>query len=227
MKRDLTKTVVSLFVLAAFMTLGANSYNRYDTYLISKEKDKVKDSLKEFKSDTHLILISVDSCYFKLKSLLEHNDLRDNSIRLLEMRLEGMIDKYDSLIRSFNKSESKARYFFKILKRRAKENNTEKFRRKLLRRIKKKEKSFEKQMRRTKPLLEDIRKSILKFDDIVGYCQISKGLDGVDDIIEDVVNTIEEGEELHSEIKEYIDEGLKIIGNIDSRNSICSFFKFW
>jgi hypothetical protein len=74
---------------------------------------------------------------------------------------------------AFNDSKCNAEDLFDILKHRAKENETKKLRKKLLRGIYTKQEALKRKMDEAEKLMKKIDKSIQKYDDIVGYCQVN------------------------------------------------------
>jgi len=216
MKRDFTKTVVSLAAISMVMMLTVG-FTGID--LIEKARGRLISHLRDVKSDSDKTIRSVYAYSSKLKNFMEEDDLRDRNLRLLERYLKDIRDKYDRLNRSINTGKSDANALFDILRPRAEENQDENLKGKLLMGIETHKICFQKQMAKTGPLMRRLDRWIQQFDDIVGYCQITREAD--DDSIADISRTIENEKELSSEIKECIDTGLEIIEKISCRNFSC------
>lgn len=216
MKRDLKKMAVSLpaLLMLIVLTVGSTGID-----LIGQTKGKLISRLRDAKSDSDKTVRSVYAYSLKLKNFLKQNDLRDSHIKLLERRLKDMKIRYKRLSRTIHVSQSDAEALFDILSPLAEDIHNEKWKAELRLGVETHKICFQKEMAKTGSLMRRLNRWIQQFDDIVGYCQITRKVD--DDVIEDISRTIENEKDLNSEIKECIDTGLEIIEKISYRNVSC------
>ena len=157
------------------------------------------------------IYTTVTSAYEELKTYLDENQLADEQLRSLEQDLDAMKTKRDSLDADLAESKEEASDLFTLLKRRAEENETEELREEMLTNIDEKADDLRAKFRAADAQIERINDSIQKFDDIVGYLQVNRGLAGIEQMTEDIDKFIAAGAEFDDEIRQQIEAGMELV----------------
>ena len=215
MNKIIVKNALSAIALLIFVMLASGSFNAKVTVdSINKAKSTLRDSLSDIRTDSTKTTAEVDSAYSQLKSYLDKRNISDRNLRNLEDRLTTIQTKYANLEDSFESAKKDGKELFALLNRRAKENDTRELRKRMLKDIGTKEDEFNAKIDKAEVVLSKIEKSIAKYDDIVGFVQVNKGLQGIDDLIADIEATMKVGTTLNSEIRNNIDDGLRLIASL-------------
>ncbi len=181
---------------------------------LNAARDNLKGSLESVKGQSEETTQEVESAYDRLSTFLREESLNDEQLRTLEDQLETVQAAYEDLEADFEDARKRGEKLFELLEHRADENQTRTLRRKMIRDIRDRQDEFDEQLLQAGELLERIEASIQKYDDIVGYCQVNKGLEGVDPILADIETVMTEGKQLNREIRSHVDEGLSIIEDL-------------
>ena len=204
------RTLRSLCVAVCALALSAGCGKEATIDNINDSKSDLKESLGQVNTEADETTENIESAYTQLKTALDEMNLSDESIKLLEANLESMKSKYDDLKSALDDSKDNAEDLFDMLMRRAEENQT--YKEKMVASIEEKQKQLAAKMDAANEVMEKIEKSIQKYDDIVGYFQVEKGLDGIDGYITDAEEAIKAGNILNEEIKSHINDGLDLVG---------------
>ena len=214
--------LVSLVGLVVFALLASGSANMRDFEAappppkasvenINTAKANLKGSLGLLGIGVDETSKEIDSSFLALKMFLDEEKLSDEKLKDLETRLVFVRGKQSSLNRVFGNSKDESEELFQMLTNRAEENQTQSLREKMLADIESKQEEFESQIDEAKSLLKKIDESVQKFDDIVGYLQVNKALEGFEGIASEIEAVLDNGDILRNEIKKHVAEGLEIV----------------
>lgn len=195
--------------------LGASACSETVTIrVINAQKAELRDAMKRLgghASETHEETISA---YQLLRDYLRDRELSDRRLQKLEERLEQVSRTYERLRDQLEEAEEAGDRLFALLEARAEENRTRKFRKELLRKIDQKQTLLESRLEAAADVMDALGESVQKYDDIVGYLQVNRGLGGVAQLLADVQRVIDEGGEIDQQILGHIDEGMEIIASL-------------
>jgi chromosome segregation ATPase len=181
---------------------------------INTATTRLRTSLASIKPIATETTAEVDSAYVQLKKFLDDRDLADEKVKLLESRHDLAFKKYRALESALHKSRQDGSSLFDMLRRRTRDNQTPSLRRKMISGINAKEAAFNSKIESAEGVMNKLRQALQKYDDIVGYFQVHKGLEDVAEHIADVEAIMKEGEGLSEELRGYVDEGLQMIENL-------------
>ena len=119
--------------------------------------------------------------------------------------------KRDVLRADLDESKEEAEDLFNLLKDRADENETEELREQMLKQINTKADALREKFRAAEKQMEKVDASIQKFDDIVGYMQVNRGLEGIEKMTENIDQFIAQGAEFDEEIRQQIEAGMELV----------------
>lgn len=212
MKSLQSNKIVTLAIafMMAILYLGCGKRATIDN--INEAKDDLLESLGLVNTKADETTEDIESAYSQLKAFLDAKDLTDETIKKLETHLESIKAKSEALMDSLKKSEDNGNELFAMLTSRAEENQT--YREKMVASIEKKEEEFESKIKAARKVMSKIEKSVQKYDDIVGFFQVNKALEGIDDYILEADQAIKSGNLLNEEIKSHINEGLNLVGEL-------------
>jgi ElaB/YqjD/DUF883 family membrane-anchored ribosome-binding protein len=125
--------------------------------------------------------------------------------------VDAMKARRDSLRANLKRTIDEASDLFRLLRRRAEENETEELREQMMANIEEKKDALEERLQAAADQMDRIDQSIQKFDDIVGYLQVNRGLEGVEKMTEDIDQIIATGAEFDDEIRAQIEQGMELI----------------
>ncbi|MEZ5401880.1 MAG: DUF2959 family protein [Bryobacteraceae bacterium] len=154
---------------------------------------------------------TVQDAYQDLGKYLQDKNMTDARLQRMEATMARLKEKSERLKKSLNGTEDSAKDLFRLMETRAKQNQTESLRDRLLKDIRAKKKSFEQTMETAEDGMDKIRASIQKYDDILGFVQVNRGLQGVDQYMGEINKVIAEGEALNAEIQKAIQAGIAIV----------------
>ena len=205
------KTLILAFTfLMALLYLGCGKRATIDN--INESKEDLLKSLGLVNTKADETTEDIESAYSQLKTFLDAKDLSDETIKKLETHLESIKAKSDALEGALEKSEDNGSELFSMLTSRAEENQT--YREKMVTSIEMKEEEFESKIKAARKVMSKIEKSVQKYDDIVGFFQVNKALEGIDDYILEADQAIKSGNLLNEEIKGHINDGLNLVGEL-------------
>jgi chromosome segregation ATPase len=199
---------LAVFTLITALATGCSKEATIDN--INEAKEDLLESLGLVNTKADETTEDIESAYSQLKSALDSKDLTDEAIKELEAHLESLESKYDTLKDALDSSEDNGNELFDMLMRRAEENQT--YREKMVASIEKKKEKFDAKMDAAKEVMTKIEKSVQKYDDIVGFFQVNKGLEGIDSYILEAEQAIKSGNLLNEQIKGHISDGLNLVG---------------
>ena len=201
---------LAIFILITTLATGCSKDATIDN--INEAKEDLLESLGLVNTKADETTEDIESAYNQLKSSLDSKDLTDEAIKELETHLESMESKYDTLKDALDSSEDNGNELFDMLTRRAEENQT--YRERMVASIEKKKKKFDAKMDAAKEVMAKIEKSVQKYDDIVGFFQVNRALEAIDDYILEAEQAIKSGNLLNNEIKGHITDGLNLVGEL-------------
>lgn len=212
----LVKTAVSVAALGVFVVLAAGSIEpdeaaEVSVDTIARAKAAFTQAMEQVKVSATETSTTVTSAYDELKRYLDQNNLNDPQLRQLEQQLDIMKTRRDTLNRDLEESKEEAGELFTLLKNRAEENETEELRERLLDDIETKRQALQARFDAANEQMEKVDASIQKYDDIVGYLQVHRGLEGIDQITEDIDQFIAAGAQFDEEIHKQIEEGMQLV----------------
>ncbi len=154
---------------------------------------------------------TVEEAYKDLGTFLREKNMTDQRLQRMEATMARLRDKSEGLKKALSGTEGSAKDLFKLMETRAKQNQTESLRDRMLKDIRAKKKGFDQTMETAEDGMEKIRASIQKYDDILGFVQVNRGLQGIDQYMGEINKVIAEGEALNAEIQKAIQTGMQII----------------
>lgn len=196
--------------LCLALALGCSKEATIDN--INESKASLLESLGLVNTEADETTEDIESAYSQLKTTLDEQDLSDESIKALEGHLDSMKAKYEDLKSALEESEDNGNDLFSMLMRRAEENQT--YKEKMVASIEGKRDQFKSKMTAANEVMAKIEKSIQKYDDIVGFFQVNKALEGIDSYISEAEEAIKSGNLLNEEIKGHITDGLNLVGEL-------------
>lgn len=208
------KRLVMLSVVVCFLISMVGCGREVNLSLINMAKESLGNSLTETQDQSEETKEEIKDAYTEMKEYISEKNLTDQNIIILESRLDSIKSKHKSLVRTVNKCKSDGSNLFKLLTRRANENKTKNLRNILKDKIRGKQKQFENQIVIAEDVCEKVAESVQKYDDLVGYFQVNKGLDGVDEIIEEIDGAIQSGNILNKRIDMFVKTGMSMIDDL-------------
>jgi hypothetical protein len=137
--------------------------------------------------------------------------MTDAKILAMEKRLGDMRGRTARFSQTLARTRASADQLFDLLSRRARDNGNEKWREQLLNDIARKKSEFNLKMDLAGNGLLRLESSIKKYDDILGFLQVNRGLEGVNRYMAEVDQTVAQSIALNNEIQNAIQEGLKLV----------------
>lgn len=175
----------------------------------------VRTMLVIVKAVSSLATASVDSAYSDLPIRLRTDRLSVSSIQEMENTYAVLRHNADSLRTALTGTENNADRFFGLLTRRAKENTTPDLRDSMLRDIEAKQDEFGERLGTAKRALEEVDRSVQKYNDILGYVQVKAGLETIDRYQDEIERIIEQARMLNVQVQAAITESESIVGSLN------------
>jgi galactitol-specific phosphotransferase system IIB component len=119
--------------------------------------------------------------------------------------------KRDALREDLDRSKEEANDLFRLLKRRAEENQTDELREDLLEKIETNLEALQDRFDAAEEQMDEINASIQKYDDIVGYLQVHRGLEGIEQMTGNIDQFIAAGAEFDEKIRAEIEAGMELV----------------
>ncbi|MED5586166.1 MAG: hypothetical protein VYB61_07410 [Verrucomicrobiota bacterium] len=217
MKNKKLLNVISLMALPVFLflALGSSEPRKANVENINEDKNLLLTDLSSIKPNMKKTTEKISAAYGVLNNLTKgEKNIGDNELLQLENQLQQLQTSYSALKQSHRSAERRGTNYFEMLRRRAEENQTKSLKDRLLEEIHPKEKSFLSNITKIGEALSTMEKPIQKFDDIVGFYQVSKGLKDSDLATEPISSVIEKSKSLDAEVREYVDMSLDIIKDL-------------
>jgi hypothetical protein len=171
---------------------------------VSKELAKAQKASQEATTE-------VSETFTDLGAFLKAKKMNDERVVAMEKRLAAMRRKTDRFSDSLKDAEGNAKTLFSLLEKRARGISNEQWRDNLLDEVTQKKSEFQLRLDRARNGVEKLNGSIKKYDDIVGYLQVKRGIAGVAQYMGDVEETVLKSAELNKEIQSAIADGLRIV----------------
>ncbi|MCH2059205.1 MAG: hypothetical protein MK183_01135 [Verrucomicrobiales bacterium] len=217
MKNKKLLNAISLMALPVFLflALGSSEPRKANVENINEDKNLLLTDLSSIKPNMKKTTEKISAAYGVLNNLTKgEKNIGDNELLQLENQLQQLQTSYSALKQSHRSAERRGTNYFEMLRRRAEENQTKSLKDRLLEEIHPKEKSFLSNITKIGEALSTMEKPIQKFDDIVGFYQVSKGLKDSDLATEPISSVIEKSKSLDAEVREYVDMSLDIIKDL-------------
>lgn len=218
----MNRSLLSVFGLVFFVLLGTASISFGGgaavtmTQILSSVRPVIT-LLRVAKLVSKNTTESVNNSFVELSTLIREKKLGTENIIKMESSLLVMRSKADSLNFLLDQSESYGSSLFSLLRKRAKQNETKSLRKAMLNDIAAKEGEFESQLEIANGVLEKVENSIQKYDDILGYLQVSIVTSEFQEYMDIINGVISEGTRLNNEIQSAITEGLNILSSIENQ----------
>jgi ElaB/YqjD/DUF883 family membrane-anchored ribosome-binding protein len=208
------RVIATLFGLTLFSILVVGSGTQVVTIArITSQVATVIELLELVDETSGSILASVDNAYQDLGSYLKDNNFTTDVVQSMEGQYAELDARFSELTSNLNKAESEANTLFTLLKSRADENTTPELKQTMMSRISEKEDSFNLKIDDANQVLEKVSESIQKYNDILGFVQVTVGLDAADDYINQVNAVLAESNILRTDIEQAIEEASTIINS--------------
>jgi hypothetical protein len=169
---------------------------------------------KEASNEAHK---SVNVSYLKLSDNLSKKQVNGKSIGEMEVSLNRMKGRIDTLRLVLDRTEEEAKGLFEMITIRADENKTKELKKMMLADIETKQGIFNDKIKIARDVQKQLEASIQKYDDILGFIQVSSTLNDIDQYINQINTVINEGSQLNNNIISAIDEGLAIVSAIEKQ----------
>jgi hypothetical protein len=221
MENHTTKNIVSAIGFGFFALLAAGSINVGDISLpfgkqinidsINAAKDSLGASLEMTQDKSLQSKKEIKDAYTQMKTYLSENNLTDGNLAIMERNLDSMKAKYKAFKDTVEKCRDDSDNLFNMLEKRANENKTESLKKQLKEKIKGKRKTFDGHIEKAQEVLVKVDQSIQKYNDLVGYFQVNKGLEGVDKIMDEIDGVIAAGELLNEQINTFVQDSMVVL----------------
>jgi hypothetical protein len=155
----------------------------------------------------------VDTSYQSLKTSIVGSSVSTDTILVMEQNKSNLSSQVTTLRTSVDNTKKNAGDLFSMLETRANENSSSELKNKMLSKIQDKRNKFSEKVKVAEEVLSKLEQSVKKYDDILGYLQVSSQLDKVDQYINDIDKVISEGAILNSNIQVAITDGTAIINS--------------
>lgn len=221
MQNVTTKNLASAAGFICFAVLAAGSIDVGNISLpfgkqiniesINAAKDSLSSSLEMTQDKSLQSKKEIKDAYTQMKTYLSENNLTDSNLALMEGNLENMKAKYKAFKDTVDKCRNDSENLFDMLDKRANENKTESLKKQLKEKIKTKRKTFEQHVEKAEDVLVKVDQSIQKYNDLVGFFQVNKGLEGVDKIMDEIDGVIAAGEILNEQINSFVQDSMQVL----------------
>ena len=178
---------------------------------VRKNESSFKQSLGSSTSASERALRSVSQNYNQLSDYLNRNSLSDKDLKSMEAMLADLNKKRNDFAEQLEDAEGSGKDLISLLKKRIGENSDRAMKRELNASVKIRQKAFKTTISNAKSQLKELDNAIQRFDNIVGYLQVSAGLRGVDAIVSQVKDLREGIDRLEVLVKEYAAESQNLM----------------
>ena len=178
---------------------------------VRKTESSFKQSLGSSTSASERALRSVSQNYNQLSDYLNRNSLSDKDLKSMEAMLADLNKKRNDFAEQLEDAEGSGKDLISLLKKRIGENSDRAMKRELNASVKIRQKAFKTTISNAKSQLKELDNAIQRFDNIVGYLQVSAGLRGVDAIVSQVKDLREGIDRLEVLVKEYAAESQNLM----------------
>jgi len=178
---------------------------------VRKNESSFRQSLGSSTSASERALRSVSQNYNQLSDYLNRNSLSDKDLKSMEAMLADLNKKRNDFAEQLEDAEGSGKDLISLLKKRIGENSDRAMKRELNASVKIRQKAFKTTISNAKSQLKELDNAIQRFDNIVGYLQVSAGLRGVDAIVSQVKDLREGIDRLEVLVKEYAAESQNLM----------------
>lgn len=221
MQRFTVRNLISAVGFVCFAVLAAGSIDVGNISLpfgkqinidsINAAKDSLSSSLEMTQEKSLESKKEIKDAYTQMKAYLSENNLTDSNLAIMERNLENMKAKYKAFKDTVDKCRNDSESLFDMLDKRANENKTDSLKKQLKEKIKTKRKTFEQHVEKAEDVLVKVDQSIQKYNDLVGFFQVNKGLEGVDKIMDEIDGVIAAGEILNEQINLFVQDSMQVL----------------
>jgi DNA repair exonuclease SbcCD ATPase subunit len=135
----------------------------------------------------------------------------------MERRLTRMREGYSQLQGQLSASKKAISEYLDLLETRAKQNKTPELKEQLLSDIDAQRTALEERLTTAEQAFSRLDGAIQKYDDILGYLQVHRGLDEVRGRLGAIDQTIVEAQQLNQDVDGAVREGIQIINKLRAR----------
>jgi hypothetical protein len=201
-------------VLSSCQWLAFNPWARKVTLsVINTAVTKLLQTWALVKKNSTQASTSVDVAYQDLKKSIIGKEVSSSAIVEMEQVKSNLSAQVTKLRTSVDSTKSNASELFSLLESRANENSSSDLKNKMVSGIQEKRNKFSDKVKVAEEVLSKLEQSVKKYDDILGYLQVSSQLDKIDQYINDIDKIIAEGNILNSNIQVAIADGVAIINS--------------
>jgi hypothetical protein len=212
------KVLQTLFGLTFFavLTVGSTGRQVITVAKILEQVSNVVTALELTDQISNSTLASVDSSYNDLGACLREKNFSTSVVESMEQKYNEMNGRLLELKSALNKSNSEANTLFKLLKAKTNENTNPTFKTAMGDQINSKESEFNMRMQVAAQVFSKIEGSVQQYNDILGFLQVTVGLEAVDAYLEQVDLVLVQSESLNADIQKAIEEASEIIKSSSS-----------
>lgn len=183
---------------------------------ISRASKNVVDWMDKAKASSQELADSIGKANKDLAQYLNANNLSNETIKKMENTKSSLKGKVDRLRNCANNIKSNSVLLFSLLKKRTEENKTPQLKERMSQNISLHEAELERVYQVLLDMVKGYDGSIQKYDDLLGYVQVNRGLVGIDQMIVELNNCIREAVSLNREISSAMNEGQQIVRSIQA-----------
>lgn len=199
-----------LFIFVAIILAGCSD-SPITIEQVRKNEANFKRSLGSSALASERSLRSVSQSYSQLSDYLNRTGLSDNELKSMEAMLVDLNRRRNAFATQLADSEGSGKDLISLLKKRVGENSDREMKRELNASIKIRQEAFKTTISNAKLQIKELDEAIQRFDNIVGYLQVSAGLKGVDSVVSQVKDLREGIDRLEVLVKEYAAESQNLI----------------
>ncbi len=181
---------------------------------ISRVSESVAVWMDKAKASSQELTDSIGKANKDLAQYLNANNLSDETIKQFENKKSTFIVKLNNLRGCESNIKFNSNQLFLLLKKRTEENTTPYLKERMSSDIEQKERAFGLKLGELSDLIRQIEVLIKKYDDLLGFLQVRRGLGGIAEMEVKLDECIREAQALKIEILAAIAEGEKIINSI-------------
>lgn len=224
MVRNRARLAISLAGMIIYLSLAAGSAEEPAAVMIgiqniAEAAQAVHTILTLVKDVASLTTSSVDTAYVDLSTRIQTQDLSVPSIQHMEQTHLALRHDADSLRTVLRETEFAADSLFSLLNTRANQNATPELRSSLLAEVQAKQQEFNSKLATAHAVADSVDASIQKYDDIVGYIQVTTAIQTIDQYIATIDDIISRERMLNEQIQVAITEGQGIIASVEPQEA--------
>lgn len=156
------------------------------------------------------------SALAELRPEVAGGQVGDLRLKSMERRLAHMREGASQLEAQFKVSSKAIAEYLDLLETRAKQNKTPELKEQLLKDIDAQRTALDERLARARKAFERLEGAIQKYDDILGFLQVHRGLNEVRERLGTIDQTIVEAQQLNRDVDTAVREGIEIINKLSN-----------